>query len=78
MRLKSLAKKEVIDVENGQKLGVLGRADLIFDPGTGKIQSIVIQNNGITGIGPARKELIIDWEQIETIGEDTILLKNSV
>ncbi|WP_041601320.1 YlmC/YmxH family sporulation protein [Halobacillus halophilus] len=75
MRLKSLAKKEVINVENGQKLGVLGRADLIFDPSTGKIQSIVIQNNGITGIGPARKELIIEWEQIKTIGADTILLK---
>ncbi len=77
MRMKSLSRKEVIDVENGVKLGVLGRADLIIDPESGTIKSLVILNDGIIGFGKARKELTIDWEQIQTIGDDTILLKKS-
>ncbi|WP_226578882.1 YlmC/YmxH family sporulation protein [Halobacillus litoralis] len=77
MRMKSLAKKEVIDVESGVKLGVLGRADLIIDPESGDIKSLIIMNQGLIGFGASRKELTIDWNQIETIGEDTILLKKS-
>ncbi|KHE72967.1 YlmC/YmxH family sporulation protein [Halobacillus sp. BBL2006] len=71
MRLKSLAKKEVIDIENGTKLGVLGKADLIIEPESGKIKSLIILNQGF------RKELVIDWGQITTIGEDTILLRKT-
>ncbi|UOQ43009.1 YlmC/YmxH family sporulation protein [Halobacillus salinarum] len=76
MRLKTLASKQVIDVENGEKLGILGRADLVIEPETGRIKSLIIMNNGIMGIGKSRKEVMIDWEQITTIGEDTILLKS--
>ncbi|MGP4059877.1 YlmC/YmxH family sporulation protein [Halobacillus litoralis] len=75
MRMKALSKKEVIDVENGEKLGVLGRADLIIDPDSGMIKSLVILNQGLIGFGAARKELTIDWHQIKTIGDETILLK---
>ncbi|ARI77459.1 YlmC/YmxH family sporulation protein [Halobacillus mangrovi] len=75
MRLKSLAKKEVIDVESGAKLGVLGKADLIIDPESGQIESLVILNLSLMGIGSMRKEMVINWEQIITIGEDTILLR---
>ncbi|MBH0229323.1 YlmC/YmxH family sporulation protein [Halobacillus yeomjeoni] len=77
MRLKNLANKEVIDVETGQKLGVLGKADLIIEPETGNIRSLVIMNQGLMSMGSSKKALIIDWEQIATIGEDTILLKKS-
>ncbi|SFK27929.1 sporulation protein, YlmC/YmxH family [Halobacillus dabanensis] len=77
MRMKSLSRKEVINVENGEKLGVLGRADLIIDPESGTIKSLVILNDGLIGFGKSRKELTIAWDQIQTIGDDTILLKKS-
>ena len=73
MRLKSLSKKQVIDIENGQKLGILGNADLVFDPETGSILSLVVVNQSM--MGTSKQALSISWEQIETIGEDTILLK---
>ncbi|WP_244151618.1 YlmC/YmxH family sporulation protein [Halobacillus dabanensis] len=75
--MKSLSRKEVINVENGEKLGVLGRADLIIDPESGTIKSLVILNDGLIGFGKSRKELTIAWDQIQTIGDDTILLKKS-
>ncbi|MGI8315139.1 YlmC/YmxH family sporulation protein [Halobacillus mangrovi] len=77
MRLKSLAKKEVIDVESGAKLGVLGKADLIIEPESGQIKSLVILNHSLMGIGSMRKEMVINWEQITTIGEDIILLRKT-
>ncbi|GEN54098.1 YlmC/YmxH family sporulation protein [Halobacillus sp. Nhm2S1] len=75
MRMKSLAQKQVIDIENGEKLGILGKADLIIDPDSGVIKSLVIMNQGFIGFGSYKKEMTIDWSQIETIGEETILLK---
>ncbi|MGV2620103.1 UNVERIFIED_CONTAM: YlmC/YmxH family sporulation protein [Halobacillus marinus] len=72
--MKSLAKKQVIDVDNGEKLGVLGKADLIIDPASGTIKSLVIMNHGLIGIGTSKKELTIEWSQIKTIGDETILL----
>ncbi|MFQ3543282.1 YlmC/YmxH family sporulation protein [Halobacillus rhizosphaerae] len=77
MRLKSLASKEVIDVENGQKLGVLGKADLIINPDTGEIKSLVLLNSGIMRLSSARKHATLDWTQIAAIGEDTILIKST-
>lgn len=73
--MKSLSKKEVIDVDKGEKLGVLGRADLIIDPESGEILSLVIMNHGLIGFGSSKRELTIEWNQIQTIGDDTILIK---
>nr|WP_220127168.1 YlmC/YmxH family sporulation protein [Halobacillus locisalis] len=71
--MKSLAKKQVIDIENGQKLGILGNADLVFDPETGSILSLVVINQSM--MGTSKQAFSISWDQIETIGEETILLK---
>ncbi|WP_082234149.1 YlmC/YmxH family sporulation protein [Halobacillus massiliensis] len=71
MRMKKLALKEVIDMKDGKKLGVLGQADINFDPVSGEIQSLVIFNRSLF---QTKSELVIDWAQIEAIGEDTILI----
>ncbi|UOR12682.1 YlmC/YmxH family sporulation protein [Halobacillus amylolyticus] len=71
MRLRELSQKEVIDVEEGKKLGILGKADLIVDP-DGLIQSLIILNEGLF---KSRDSIEIEWKQISIIGEDTILLK---
>ncbi|WP_079529893.1 YlmC/YmxH family sporulation protein [Halobacillus hunanensis] len=72
MRLKELSQKEVIDVDEGKKLGILGKADLIVDPDNGLIQSLIILNEGLF---KSRDHIEIEWKQISIIGEDTILLK---
>ncbi|TGB04755.1 YlmC/YmxH family sporulation protein [Halobacillus salinus] len=75
MRLNSLSQKEVIDIETGKKLGMLGRADLVIDPETGSILSLVVMNQSLFGLRTSKQPFSISWNQIETIGEETILLK---
>ncbi|MCA0969089.1 YlmC/YmxH family sporulation protein [Halobacillus litoralis] len=74
MRLTSLSHKEVVDIHSGEKLGVLGKADLVIDPESGAILSLVIMNQSLFGRGNAKQSFSVSWEQIETIGEDIILL----
>lgn len=73
MRLTSLSQKEVIDIDSGKKLGMLGRADLVIDPESGTILSLVVMNQSL--FGGVKQAFSISWNQIETIGEETILLK---
>nr|WP_229734825.1 YlmC/YmxH family sporulation protein [Halobacillus andaensis] len=75
VRLKQLSSKEVIDVKEGRKLGVLGQADLKIDPDSGEIISLIILNKGLFH---SRAETVIDWNHVEIIGEDTILINNEL
>ncbi|WP_254434270.1 YlmC/YmxH family sporulation protein [Halobacillus sp. Marseille-Q1614] len=71
--MKKLALKEVIDLKEGKKLGVLGQADINFDPESGQIISLVIFNRSLF---QTKSELVIDWSQVQAIGEDTILINH--
>jgi len=44
MRWSVLAEKELIDLVNGERLGLMGQADLVVDPGTGKVKSLVLSS----------------------------------
>ncbi|MFC7320494.1 YlmC/YmxH family sporulation protein [Halobacillus campisalis] len=71
MRLRHLASKEVIDVREGKKLGILGQADLTIDPNSGRILSLIVLNRGLFH---SKTETVIEWDYVEIIGEDTILI----
>lgn len=68
-------KKEIINVKDGVKIGYMD--DIVFNSQTAEIESIVIYGRlrffGLFGRG---EDLKIPWENIEVIGEDTILVKN--
>jgi len=38
MRWSELAEKELIDLVNGERLGLMGEADLVVDPGSGRVK----------------------------------------
>lgn len=76
VKLSELQLKEVIIIENGKRLGHI--YDLVIDPVRGRITAIVIierdQKNAFFG---KADEIIIDWRQITTIGQDVILVRES-
>ena len=41
MRLSELGEKEIINLNNGARLGLLNDADIVFDEETGKIVSLI-------------------------------------
>ena len=75
-RIAELKDKQVVCVEDGTILGFVG--DIEVDTENGKLSSIIIfgKPKGF-GIFGRDDDLVIPWENISIIGEETILVKCS-
>lgn len=73
MTLRELCRKDVVQLGSGIKLG---RADdLEFEVNGARVRALVLRGRprllGLLGRG---EDLLIPWQEIETIGEDVILV----
>lgn len=74
MRLSELMGKEVINIGNGARLGVINECDLGFDDKSGKIQALILPSRGLLSfLGDTHSE-IIPWLAIKRIGDDVIIV----
>ena len=65
--------KEVINISNGKRLGYV--QDVCADLESGAITSIIVPGeNKITNMFTNKNDIMIPWEKIHCIGEDTILV----
>lgn len=73
-RLIDLRNKEVINVNDGTRLGYV--CDVEIDTDQAKVLSVIIYGRprlfGLLGKG---EDLVIPWEMVQTIGDDTILAR---
>lgn len=68
-----LREKEVINLCDGERLGYV--TDFEVDTCDAKIISLILPSEiGLFGC-PKGEDLVIPWDKIECIGEDTILVK---
>lgn len=71
--ISELCQKDVINTCDGIKIGCVD--DVKVDCTTGKIVALIISGkNGFFGMGKS-DDLCIEWNCIEVIGNDTILVK---
>lgn len=76
MRVSELTEKEVINLEDGQCLGRV--CDVEFEVCEQKICCLIIYGRPrFFGLFGREDDFIIKWEDIELIGEDTILVKKN-
>ena len=69
-----LINKEVICKLNGTRIGNVD--DVELDVNSGRLVSIVIYGKGkVMGLFGKSEDFIIPWDDIDVIGEDTILVK---
>lgn len=77
MRLSELGEKEIVNLNNGGRLGLLNDADIIFDEDTGKIISFIAPEKKLSirllGLESNGKE--IPWTAIRKIGYDMIIVE---
>lgn len=75
MRLSKLAGKEIINLQDGGRLGVVAETDLVVHPETGELESIIIPNHG-TFFSRFREEkyMVIPWQAIKKIGSEVIIV----
>ena len=69
MRLSELQQKEIINISNGKRIGII--IDVIIDT-NGNIQKLVLEEK--RGRKFSKEEYEISWNQIIKIGDDIILI----
>jgi len=75
MRLSELGGKEIINLHNGERIGVINNIDLIFDELTGEIIYLVIPKKRIPFfIHGEKANTEVSWNSIKKIGPDIIII----
>ncbi|NLY47126.1 MAG: YlmC/YmxH family sporulation protein [Tissierella sp.] len=77
MRLSELGDKEIVNLNNGGRLGLLNDADIIFDKETGKIISLIAPERKLSFklLGLESNGMEIPWSAIRKIGYDMIIVE---
>jgi YlmC/YmxH family sporulation protein len=75
VRFSEFCQKEIIDLDNGERMGVLGQSDLLINPESGVVESVIIHGSSFLGLGKKRDEVEIPWKAIRKIGPDMIIVE---
>lgn len=74
MRLSELQTKDIINIQDGKKIGNI--IDVIIESDTGKMKCLIVESlKTFSNLFGGKEEFEVVWEQIEKIGEDVILVK---
>lgn len=76
MRYRDISGKEIININRGARLGILGQTDLEINMETGDIESFIIPNYKWFGLKKEGEELKLPWKSITKIGEDMIMIED--
>ncbi|MDD3653087.1 MAG: YlmC/YmxH family sporulation protein [Desulfotomaculaceae bacterium] len=75
MRMSDLIGKEIVNIYNGARLGVVGDSDMELDIETGEIRAIILpKKNNIINLWIDRQHLVIPWEAVKKIGAEVIIV----
>lgn len=75
MRLSDFTGKEVINLGDGARLGVIDDCELTVDARTGRIHSLVLpRRGGLFSILGESRASTIPWRSIRRIGDDVIIV----
>lgn len=76
MRLNELGGKEIVNLNDGGRLGIIADSDIVFNESTGKIISLLIPDRRIQfKLFGEKEEINIPWESIRKIGNDMIIIE---
>ncbi|MGE5395954.1 MAG: YlmC/YmxH family sporulation protein [Chitinophagales bacterium] len=74
IKISDLRSREVINVLDGKRLGLIKDIDLDVD--RGKITSLVLPGpNKFMNFFTRREDIVVPWERIVKIGQDVILVE---
>ncbi|MDR0287268.1 MAG: YlmC/YmxH family sporulation protein [Clostridiales bacterium] len=72
-RIASFKQKEVVNINDGKRLGFVSDVDVNFEDG--KLEAIIVAGAGkVLGVMGKDSELVIPYEKIDRIGEDIIIV----
>lgn len=72
-RISQIRSKEIVNIKDGSRLGNL--CDMEIDTRTGQLVSIIVYGESrFMGLLGRENDIIIPWDKIDVIGDDTILV----
>ncbi|WP_077211446.1 YlmC/YmxH family sporulation protein [Bacillus dakarensis] len=75
VRISEFQIKDVINISDGKKLGVI--EDIEININTGRIEAIIVGGaSRVLGLFGKDQEFVISWKNILKIGEDVILVRH--
>jgi len=75
MRLSQLTGKEVIDIGDGARVGIIETCDVAFDETSGRVLALLIPaKSGLFTFLSDSRVLSIAWPAIKRIGDDVIIV----
>lgn len=74
-RIDEMRQKQVVEINTGSVIGYV--SDIEFDTKSGTLTSLVIFGRPkALGLFGKEDDIVIPWQHIEVIGEETILVKD--
>lgn len=75
MRFSDLVGKEIINIFDGVRLGTIGDSDMIIDPDSGEVVSIILPGrSNFINLWIDRQEMEIPWSSVKKIGSEVIIV----
>lgn len=74
MRVSELEGKEVIQINTGERLGVIQKWELLVDTDTGMVEALVFIKQGWGGRG--KESRTIPWRQIRKISSELVIFED--
>ena len=77
MRLMELGQKEIVNLNNGARLGIIADSDMLIDQQSGKIISLLAPERRFSFkmLGIESSGFEIPWSSIRKIGYDMIIIE---
>ena len=76
MKLSKLGGKEIVNLNDGGRLGILAESDLLIDDRNGKIKALLVPDyKSQFSIFYDKNYLEIPWECVKKIGNDMIIIE---
>ncbi|MDR1701432.1 MAG: YlmC/YmxH family sporulation protein [Sporomusaceae bacterium] len=75
MRISDFSGKEIIDISDGARLGVIEECELVLDEKTGKISGIILpKRKHFFDFRTSAQHILIPWQTIKRIGDDIVII----
>ncbi|MCR4430568.1 MAG: YlmC/YmxH family sporulation protein [Tepidanaerobacteraceae bacterium] len=76
MRLSELSGKEIVNLYDGARMGIIGNSDLVIDENDGKIIYLLIPNKRMQFFLLNEKNFTeVPWDSIKKVGPDIVILE---
>lgn len=75
IRLSDLTGKNIVNLYDGTRLGVIYEPNISFDANTGHLKTLYLGGrNGFTGLWSEKNSLQIPWDSVHKIGQEVVIV----